>query len=238
MNSFQVDLTNCDKEPIHIPGRIQSHGFLVAVNSSSQLITYISENIKPFVNREPKNYLGLSINIINEDLRLEKAQLSLGQIIRLGSSNKSFETTNPFLLEIAGKPYNLVISVSGENHVLEFETVASDLDFDLQKTIGRSVSEILSGKNLNSLLVNAAEEIKKIIRYDRIMIYKFSEEGHGEVVAEVKNDDLEPFMGLHYPATDIPRQARELYKINLTRIIADVNTESSAIINARNGVPA
>ena len=70
------------------------------------------------------------------------------------------------------------------------------------------------------------------------MIYKFSGEGHGEVVAEVKNDDLEPFMGLHYPATDIPRQARELYKINLTRIIADVNTESSAILTLRNRVPA
>ena len=133
MNSFQVDLTNCDKEPIHIPGKIQSHGFLVAVNSSTQLITYISENIKPFVNSEPKNYLGLSINVINDDLGLEKVQLSLGQIIRLGSNNKSFENTNPFLLEIAGKPYNLVISVSEENHVLEFETVASDLDFDLQK---------------------------------------------------------------------------------------------------------
>ena len=237
MNSFQVDLTNCDKEPIHIPGRVQSHGFLVAVDSSTQLITYISENIEPFVNKAPKDYLGLAVDILNEDLGLNAAQLSLGQFIKLGSSNKSFETANPFLIAVAGKPYNLVISVSGENHILEFETVASDLDFDLQKTIGRSVSEILSGKNLHSLLLNAAEEIKKIIRYDRIMVYKFGEGGHGEVVAEVKNDDLAPFMGLHYPATDIPKQARELYQINLTRIIADVNTESSAIITHETGTP-
>ena len=230
MDSVQVDLTNCDTEPIHIPGKIQSHGFLVAVDSSMQIITYISENIAQFVSPQPKEYLGLSVDVLNQALGLDNKQLSLGQFIKLGGSNKSCESLNPVLLEIAGKHYNLVISVSGNNHILEFETVSSSLDIDIQKTIGRSVSEILSGKNLHSLLVNAAEEVKKIISYDRVMVYKFNEEGHGEVVAEVKNDDLEPWLGLHYPATDIPKQARDLYKINLTRIIADVHTENSAIL--------
>ncbi|RZK73912.1 MAG: GAF domain-containing protein, partial [Pedobacter sp.] len=77
-------------------------------------------------------------------------------------------------------------------------------------------------------------EIKKVIEYDRVMIYKFLEDGHGEVVAEVKNDDLEPFFGLHYPASDIPQQARALYKLNFTRIIADVNTSDSAIATFTN----
>lgn len=230
MSSYQVDLTNCDKEPIHIPGKIQSHGFLVAVNSVTQLITYISENIRSFINEEPKNYLGLNITELESKLHVSVLQLSLGQVLKLGNSNQYFETTNPFYLELDKKPYNLIVTVSGDNYILEFETVESDLDFDIQKTIGRSISEILSGKNLNSLLQNAAQEIKNIILYDRVMIYRFGEDDHGEVVAEVKNDDLEPFLGLHYPASDIPKQARELYKINLTRIIADINSESSAII--------
>lgn len=237
MNSFQVDLTNCDKEPIHIPGKVQSHGFLVAVNSKTHLITYISENSRPFINDEPKNYLGKKLGDFEKKIKVTGTQLSLEQVVTLGINNSSFETINPFYLEIGGKPYSLIVSTSGENHILEFETVASDLDFDIQKTIGRSVSEILSGKNLNSLLVNAAQEVKKIIRYDRVMIYKFGEDGHGEVVAEVKNDDLEPFLGLHYPASDIPKQARELYKLNLTRIIADVNSESSAIITHKTDGP-
>ncbi|WP_179413147.1 ATP-binding protein [Mucilaginibacter sp. E4BP6] len=230
MSSYQVDLTNCDKEPIHIPGKIQSHGFLVAVNSTTQLITYISENIRHFINEDPKNYLGLNISKLESKLHISILQLSLGQVLKLGNNNQYFESTNPFYLEIDKKPYNLIISVSGDNYILEFETVESDLDFDIQKTIGRSVSEILSGKNISSLLQNAAQEIKNIILYDRVMIYRFGEDGHGEVVAEVRNDDLEPFLGLHYPASDIPKQARELYKINLTRIIADVNSESSSII--------
>ena len=91
-------------------------------------------------------------------------------------------------------------------------------------------SEILSGKSLSNLLKNAAQEVKKIIGYDRVLVYCFNEEGHGEVVAETKEDHLEAFFGLHYPSTDIPKQARELYKINFTRIIADVNDESAAII--------
>ncbi|RYE05025.1 MAG: GAF domain-containing protein, partial [Sphingobacteriaceae bacterium] len=101
--------------------------------------------------------------------------------------------------------------------------------------IGKSVSGILSGKNLQSLLYNAAAEIQKVIRYDRVMVYKFDEEGHGRVVSEVKSDELEPFLDLYYPASDIPKQARELYKINLTRIIADVNVADSAIITFQNG---
>ena len=235
MNSFQVDLTNCDKEPIHIPGKVQSHGFLVAVNSKTNVITYISDNTGTFVNGDAKNYLDKNIDELEADLQISGSQLKIAQLLQLGSINKSFESINPFSLELNNKPYNLIISLSGDEYILEFETVASDLDFDIQKTIGRSVSEILSGKNLNSLLVNAALEIKNIIRYDRVMIYRFGEDGHGEVVAEVKNDDLEPFLGLHYPASDIPKQARELYKINLTRIIADVNSESSAIITHQSG---
>lgn len=233
MNTFEVDLTNCDKEPIHIPGKIQAHGFLVAVNSKTHLITYISENTTEFIKDDAKNYLGKSLEEIEQQLPISGAQLSFVQLVKLGHS--SFETINPFHLELDNVPYNLIITLSGNDYILEFEPVDSDLDLDVQKAIGRSVSEILSGKNLNALLKNAAFEVKKIIRYDRVMIYKFGEEGHGEVVAEVKNDNLEPFLGLHYPATDIPKQARELYKINLTRIIADVNSESSGIITHQQG---
>ena len=231
MDSYQVDLTNCDREPIHIPGKVQSHGFLVAIDKKSDTITYISENVKPFVNAEARTFLGKHIDSLEDKLDITiGSDFKLSQVVKLGNSNEQFTTVNPFVVSISGKPYNLIISVSGVNKVLEFETVDSDLEFDVQKSIGRSVSEILSGKNLNALLNNAAQKIKDIILYDRVMIYKFNEDGHGEVIAEVKNDDLEPFLGLHYPSTDIPKQARELYKINLTRIIADINSESSPIV--------
>jgi chemotaxis family two-component system sensor kinase Cph1 len=230
MIQSKIDLTSCDKEPIHILGKIQAYGFLIAVNSKTLLISYISENIGSYIKEYAQNYLGKHIDDLEKKLKLSilGSNLKLSQILSLGKS-KGLETINPFNLELDKSPYNFIITVSGNEYLLEFEPAGLDVDFNVLNTIGRSVSKILSDVSLSSLVKNAAREIKKIIGYDRIMIYKFGEDGHGEVIAEERNKDFEPFLGLHYPASDIPKQARELYKINLTRIIADVNSENSLI---------
>lgn len=231
MNEFKVDITNCDKEPIHILGKIQGYGFLIAVDSKDQLIQYISENTATFINDEPAKYLGKHIDEIEARLNISNNgnELKLSQIISLGFG-KGFENLNPFYVELDGKPFNLIIKNAPAILLLEFEPCMIIEDFDVQKTIGRSISAILAQSGLNSMLKTAALEIKKIIQYDRVMIYQFGEDGHGEVVAEEKNNELEPFVGQYYPASDIPKQARELYKINLTRILSDVDMDCPAII--------
>lgn len=229
MDSFKVDLTNCDREPIHILGKVQTHGFLIAADTQTGSITYISENLPAYIKEEAKNFLGTNIIEAEKKLQLSNSQLTLSQRLTVNNSSKGFEINNPYYIELNKEPYNLIISISGNNHVYEFEPSSFD-EVDIQKVIGRSVSQILSKTSITSLLSEAASEIKNIIDYDRVMIYKFDEEGHGQVIAEQKNDNLEPFLGLYYPASDIPKQARELYKINLTRIVADVDSESAAII--------
>ena len=229
MNSYQVDLTNCDQEPIHIPGKIQAHGFLVAVDKETYIINFISENTVSFLGKEAVHFLGKPIREVEKFFNSDDSN-QLVNLLNLLKNGKNTDSINPYQISINQHNYNLILATSGANLLLEFEPLASDLDVDVQKTLGKSVSDILSGRNLQSLLYNAASEIQRIIQYDRVMIYKFDEEGHGKVAAEVKNDDLEPFLDLYYPATDIPKQARELYKINLTRIIADVNVDGSAII--------
>ncbi len=222
-----IDITNCDREPIHIPGKIQSHGFLIAVNAISYQISYASANIGEYLNVDAGTLLDKSIADFSA-LIGEEDELDLRQLLKLGKAQGNFDVINPYKLVIDGGFYYLIIHQSGDHFVLEFEQAT--LQYDIQNIIGKSVSEILSNKDLNKLLSRAALEIKNMIEYDRIMIYKFQEDGHGEVVAEVKNEELEPFFGLHYPASDIPKQARELYKLNMTRIIADVYTESPAIL--------
>lgn len=228
MNTNQVDLTNCDKEPIHIPGRIQSHGFLIAVDVNTLNIKYASVNAIDFVGVQAADLLTKPVSFLEQLLAFEDGKLELKQLLQLGSQMESYEGINPYYLKIKDQSYYLIISRSSDNYLLEFEPAT--LNHDIQGTIGRSVSGILAGRKLLTMLENTASEIKKIIDYDRVMIYKFHDDGHGEVMAEAKNDDLEAFLGLHYPASDIPKQARALYLLNYTRIIGDVNTEDAAII--------
>ncbi|NNU33801.1 hypothetical protein HK413_05980 [Mucilaginibacter sp. S1162] len=183
-----IDLTNCDTEPIHIPGQIQSHGFLIAIDANGT-IKFHSENITDFLPGLPPNLLGRPIHDIEPLIGANEPPDFINQLISFGRSNKSFDQTNPFSTDIQGMPFYLIINVSGPLYLLEFEPVASDLKNDLQRMIARSISEMLADKDLNNLLTNTALQVKNIIGYDRVMIYRFADDNHGEVVAEAKNDD-------------------------------------------------
>ncbi|RZK18519.1 MAG: GAF domain-containing protein [Pedobacter sp.] len=234
MNKFSVDLTNCDKEPIHIPGKVQSHGFLIAIDKTDLTITYISENTGTFLNEPASALLNKPLSVLSKHIK-EEPSFNIEDLLKLGIIRKSFDSISPYPVEISGHPFYLIINSSLNDWLFEFEPVT--LQYDIQSLIGRSASAMLQGKSVSALLKAAAVEVKKLIDYDRIMIYKFLDDGHGEVVAEEKEAHLEPFFGLHYPASDIPKQARELYKLNLTRLIADVNTEDSPVITFKESTP-
>lgn len=233
MSSNVVDLTNCDQEPIHIPAKIQSHGFIIVIDKGG-IIRFHSDNLELFMDNIPANILGMDIKSIEPLIGRNEPPNFIAHLITFGKVN-GFEQTNPFNTDINSKPFYLIISPSDDYYMLEFEPARSDSATDVQKMIGRSISEMLADKNLQNLLNNSAVQVKNIIGYDRVMIYRFAEDGHGEVIAEAKNEALPSWLGLHYPASDIPQQARELYKRNLTRLIADVHTWPAGIIRQDEG---
>ncbi|RYY57809.1 MAG: GAF domain-containing protein [Chitinophagaceae bacterium] len=223
-----VDLTNCDKEPIHILGKVQSHACLVAADKDNFCILYASSNLEMLTGQSYDQFLNKKLEHFFSALDQEDNGESALQVVKFVLRSDQ-DSLNPVRMNIGGHVFNMIVHASGNYVVLEFEP-SSSVDSELQKYVGASLSRILEGRNLQETLDSAAEQIRELIGYDRVMIYKFWEDGHGEVVAEKKKDDLEPFLGLHYPASDIPKQARELYKINLTRVIADVRSEPSDII--------
>jgi chemotaxis family two-component system sensor kinase Cph1 len=237
MSDFQVDLSNCDIEPIHIPGQVQSHGFLITLDDSYTICFY-SDNTATFIGVPDLNLLGKHLGYLESIINHLSPPDFITQLINIGKSKKSFEPNNPFEVVVFGIAYNLIISASGIYTLLEFEPSVILPPVNIQHMIGSSLSEMLSNRNLINLLKNSVAEIKNIIQYDRVMIYRFAEDGHGEVVAEARNKKLESWLGLHYPASDIPKQARELYKKNLTRLIADVNLPSSKITTDKNNKAA
>jgi two-component system, chemotaxis family, sensor kinase Cph1 len=61
---------------------------------------------------------------------------------------------------------------------------------------------------LEELTATLARDVRALTGFDRVMVYRFDPEWNGELVAEDRRADLEPFLGLRYPASDIPAQAR------------------------------
>jgi len=233
MSNFRVDLTNCDIEPIHIPGQIQSHGFLIVIDVDL-VIRYYSDNLTDYITNTTFDLLGKPLPDFESLLGSNYQPNFISQLVISGRGSENFERTNPTPIDIAGSSYYLILSASNGYTLLEFEIANSNFDLDVQSMMGKSIAKILSYRNVQQLLDNAAMQVRQIIGYDRIMIYRFAEDGHGEVVAEEKNSDLNSWLGLHYPASDIPKQALELYKLNLTRLIADVHSVPSKISTSAN----
>ncbi len=229
VNKSKIDLTSCEIEPIHIPGKIQSHGFLLAINRATRTISYISENVNEFIqadsaqllNGDLKNFISLT-NIDARYVDLEK--------LMEPAADADYGNINPIKVKFSNDSFNLIVHSSNNFILFEFEPAELIKEKELHRLIGVSLSKILEARTLEKTLQFAAKQVKEIIGYDRVMIYKFREDEHGEVIAEEKNEDIEPFLGLHYPASDIPRQARELYKLNLVRIIANVDSTPAALL--------
>ena len=107
--------------------------------------------------------------------------------------------------------------------ILEFER-AGPTKIQHEEIDG-AIRTFLKASSIRILCDAAAQFFKPFTGYDRVMVYRFDQEGHGEIFSEVKEDDLEPFLGNRYPATDIPQIARDLYVRNRVRILADVGYE-------------
>lgn len=217
VNRDIVNLTNCDQEPIHIPGSIQPHGFLIAFGGNDQLIVFCSGNTVQYLGLEPAQLLGKAMR---EVFGSEVCDSTLAYISTLTGS-----VTAPLEIVIGGNIYQCNVHKSGEVWVAEYERAASlapDVNTIFDQTV-RFLKYTQEASTLQQLCARVTEEIKDITGYDRVMVYKFDKDYNGEIFAESKRDDLEPFLGLRYPHTDIPVQARQLYITNLLRIITDIN---------------
>lgn len=229
MLELKIDLNNCDLEPIHIPGSIQSHGYFVAINQED-FISCCSENIFVLSGQKAIDLVGKPLQYFEGNLSLQNGTSLISEIVHHTRKTHDLEQLNPNLIIIKEKSFNLIITVTDSLLFLEFEPFANDCSSLLQTMIGRSVSHMLKERNLSILLKNTASQVRKIIDFDRAMIYRFAPDGHGEVVGESKSEDRDSWLGHHFPASDIPQQARALYKINLTRLIANVDAVPSKIL--------
>jgi chemotaxis family two-component system sensor kinase Cph1 len=226
VNRDIANLTNCESEPIHIPGSIQPHGFLLGLNAETQVIDFCSGNIPDFIPFTPEMLLGKHLTTICSPKQLSEFLAYIANI----------DSTRPFVLEINGIQYNTSVHLSAATLILEFEPFP-DGTIDLPNLYAQTRNFVLSMETdsyLPGLCEDIAIQTRKITAYDRILIYRFDEMYNGEVIAESKREDLNSFIGQKYPHTDIPIQARELYLRNPLRMIADVSYAPVPLLTLEN----
>ncbi|MBD2431304.1 MULTISPECIES: sensor histidine kinase [Fischerella] len=226
---FQVDLTNCDKEPIHIPSCIQTHGVLLALQEPDLTILQVSDNTVAFFGLHPDELINQPLSRLLEPEQVEFLIDCLHQ--------EDIQIVNPIEINInisqKGKLFDAIVHRQNKLLVLELEPHSSEKNniyFRFYYLVKLAVSKLQSAKFVTEVSQIIAQEVRKITGFDRVMVYKFDQDWNGIVIAEDKQEYLPSYLDLHYPASDIPKQARELYRQNWLRIIPDADYQPTAIV--------
>jgi light-regulated signal transduction histidine kinase (bacteriophytochrome)/CheY-like chemotaxis protein len=225
--SVGVDLTNCDREPIHILGAIQPIGFLLAL-TSDWIIARASANVAAFVGRGPEDLIGRPLaeilpNRAVHDLRNRTTMLRGPDAVE-----------RLFDCDILGgdQRFDVALHLSGGQVVIEAEPSSGEHG-DASGMVRSMISRLDLSPDMTSFFREGARQVRALIGFDRVMVYRFAADGSGEVVAEAVKAGIGKFLGLRYPASDIPAQARELYRRNLLRVIADIDAVPVPIVPQR-----
>jgi chemotaxis family two-component system sensor kinase Cph1 len=232
------DLTNCEREPIHVPGAIQPHGLLLALDAENRVVT-ASRNCAQLLGRPAPDLIGVDVS---EALGPEPAT-AVAQAVAADDMSTPIRTTMPVGPgDLAGVDVDVIVHRSGGRVVVEVEPVSAPQPSQTvsYRSARAAVTRLTQSATTSELCAQLASEIRQLTGFDRVMVYRFDDEWNGEVVAEDRRDDLNPFLGLHYPSTDIPAQARRLYTVNWTRLIADVHYAPVAlepVIDPATGAP-
>jgi len=213
-------LEDCERELIHLAGSVQPHGALLVLDDPELRVIQASENTDRYLGVPHRELL---------DRPLEETLPSLAERLRSLGERTTGSVRQALSFRPDGEPseprVGLVHRSPSDRLVLEVERDPAPDEGrpELSRRLTEAVRELGDARSRRELADVTARIVREITGYDRVMVYRFDRNGHGEVVAEARREDLEPYLGLHYPASDIPRRARSLYRLNRIRLLVDVD---------------
>jgi chemotaxis family two-component system sensor kinase Cph1 len=228
--SSPVSLTTCDREPIHLPGLIQPYGFLLCLDAQTRRVVQASANTWALLGIEASELLGHGLEMLLGPAHLAEVEAVWPALTTVG------RLLGARLDHVAGQPfYKLVLHRYDELLWVEGEPVeaATVSGFDLP-ALNLTLSRLLLAETTLALCQGVAEQVRALSGFDRVAVYRFAADGSGHVLAEALQPGLPPWLGLHYPASDIPQQARALYLKNWLRFIADIDYVPVPLVPALN----
>lgn len=229
---IDVDLTTCDREPIHIPGSIQPHGVLLAFVQPALVPVSVSANIATFTGRSPEAVLGQPVSALLTEASFTQLAVAL--------ANHDAAAANPIhidLLTPTGK--------RGCDGILHRHDGLTFLELEPRveterpssaffRSVRAAIRRLQMSADLAAACDIAASEVRRITGFDRVKIYRFAADWSGQVIAEDKVGSIPSLRDFHFPASDIPAQSRSLYASNPVRIIPDIGYRPSPLIPDRN----
>lgn len=219
MNAQNLDLTVCDREPIHVPGAIQPHGLLLVVDCETLRVMHVAGDAAAWLG-------GKCIGATLGELLGEAVAAEARRTVDARSRGVLYAVP----LVTAGAA-DLALHVSGSWLIVELEKAGvQDFSGALLPQLELAAANFERAVNLQQLCETVTGEFQRLTGYDRIMVYRFLDDGAGVVVAEKITREQQSFLHHHFPASDIPKQARALYVRNLVRVIPDVDYVTAPLL--------
>jgi chemotaxis family two-component system sensor kinase Cph1 len=227
-----LDLSTCDNEPIRTPGSIQPHGFLLTLSDRFDVLQ-ASANLAEWCDCTAADAAGRTLADIIGAAAAESLLPGLhGEL-----------TMRPYYVGTIGTGRGRYFDVLAHRWddvlLVEFEPVerTGPANFsNLYSLVGDFMLKVNENASIESLSALACQHVRAVTGYGRVLVYKFDDDGHGHVVAEAKEATYASYLGQHFPASDIPAQARELYARSRIRLIQDANYQPAALVPALNPV--
>ncbi len=229
-----VDLADCEVEPLHLIQVIQPHACLLVVDRKSFRIEVASENTEEHIGRPWRDLLGQPLDTCLEEATIVQIKRAVQSDI--DQSRPLFAFSN-FNGETEGR--QIIYHCSEHQIVLEIEPVQEGFETSIfQQRLGEAIEQVQRLTDFTTMFDDIAKVVARISGYDRVSLYRFDADWNGEVVAEaVQHEGLESWLNLRYPASDIPKQARELYLLNRVRMLSDINADQVFLRKHADGNP-
>lgn len=206
LSPAQLRDESCAQEPIRTPGTIQAHGALFGFDRESRKLIVVSENAPAFIGISVDDMLGKTVDDFVDPQ-------TLGSLVAAASG------ANPARIRLDDRDLDAIVHRDGPVTFVELEPGLALDELEAAAQVYGAANRISAGGARDELLPLVADEFRELTGFDRVMVYHFHSDGHGEVVADARADDMEPYLGLHFPGSDIPAQARQLYLTKLSRAI-------------------
>jgi len=227
----QADLTNCERELIHLAGSVQPHGLLLVLRGPQLRIVQASRSAARLLGRPLERLLLARLGELSHD-----ADAGL----RALAADSELREPQPLQCRVDGQRFEgAAHRIDDDTLVLELEPLdheavhAPGIVFDnaaLLQHLSGAVQRFSEASSIGTLADGVVQCVRDLVGYERVMVYRFDPDRHGQIIAEARDPRLESLLGHRYPASDIPQRARELYLRNRVRVLVDVHYEPSPLV--------